>query len=473
MKISRQRLIAGAVLAATIAITATVCLSFCGGQADGTRHGISSIGGGNLPPGVVSTGGGALTLSGASSNILSGLGTSGNPLLGSISTSSPVTGTGSSGSPLTTSISTSSPVSGTGSSGNPLTASISTSSPVTGTGSSGSPLTTSLQVSSPVTGTGSSGSPLTTNLSVTAPIAGTGSSGSALTWASGTDVSIANNDLQLATSSSPTTPSSGKLAIFSQQYATRQLPVVLGPTANKIVLGQHLGHRSGLYFWPTPASTNVSLVGTNNTTTGTGTARVISSTNLASSMIRIGGVSSATGGGTPGGFRGGAAPLWRGNAAGLGGFYCVFRWTWSDASLVTTGQGFVGLWATTTAPTDVGPETLTNIFGFGNTNGDTHMQLYAAGSSAQARTDLGASFPANTVTTDVYEGVIYAAPNDTQISYQLTRLNTGDTTSNSVSTSSKLFSTTTFVGWQVWRSNGGTASATGVDLISLWCDPSI
>jgi hypothetical protein len=155
------------------------------------------------------------------------------------------------------------------------------------------------------------------------------------------------------------------------------------------------------------------------TATGTLTLRAIAATNLATSMRRVA-VVSAAGAGSVAGLRLATAQFYRGDSGdnGMrGGFYTVQRFMVSDAVLVGSANMFIGLQAATGAPTDVGPETITNILGVGCTNGDTQLQLYAAGAAAQTRTALGANFPVNTITTDVYELVLYCPPNGADIRY--------------------------------------------------------
>jgi hypothetical protein len=96
------------------------------------------------------------------------------------------------------------------------------------------------------------------------------------------------------------------------------------------------------------------------------------------------------------------------------------------------------------------------------------MHLYMSGSVAQAPVSLGASFPSNTTNTDIYQLVLYAAPNDSQISWAVTDLTSGAGSNGVQSTAANLFSNTTFVTVQAWRSNGAIASAVGIDVFGLY-----
>lgn len=276
-----------------------------------------------------------------------------------------------------------------------------------------------------------------------------------------------NGDLKVAVNASPVAPGAGSSKMFAASRGGRPMLSAYGPAGTPYTLQPGFGARAvGLWLPSGGGATNVQNLGVQSAVVqGTATARAPASTSYFTQARRVGLVSAA-GAGSTAGMRCSAATFWRGNAAGLGGFYAVLRFAYSDASLVATGRGFAGLWSTVTAMTDVNPSTLTNIIGVGNDNGDANMQLYASGAVAQARVDLGANFPAGTVSTDVYELILYAAPNDTQVTYQLTRLNTGHTVSGTISAAANLPANTTFLSPQISRGNGGTASAVGIDLMS-------
>jgi len=59
--------------------------------------------------------------------------------------------------------------------------------------------------------------------------------------------------------------------------------------------------------------------------------------------------------------------------------------------------------------------------------------------------------------------MFYAKPNQAEVEYMVIRLNTGDQTSGTITTN--LPSSTTLLSAQVWRNNGSTASAVGIDIV--------
>lgn len=289
-------------------------------------------------------------------------------------------------------------------------------------------------------------------------------------WSAAVNVGIdADGDLLMTEETTPTTPAANKVKLYASSIADRSMPTFVNASGNASPLQPFIGSKSICAWRPVANGNTMQTLGINATAQGTPTARAPATTNLFTSTPRIGYVSAA-GAGNTGGARFVTPYLWRGNGAGLGGFHASFRFGWSDAALVATGRGFVGLIGSGALPTDVDPSTLTNLIGVGCNNGDANMQLYAAGAAAQARTDLGASFPANTVSTDVYELHLYCAPNSAVIDYQLTRLNTGASTSGTISAAANLPSDTTLLTPTFWRGNGGTASAVAVDIAGYYSE---
>jgi hypothetical protein len=101
---------------------------------------------------------------------------------------------------------------------------------------------------------------------------------------------------------------------------------------------------------------------------------------------------------------------WRGNAAGLGGFY--WRGRFSLSATATGGRAFAGLVNSTARMSDtVNPSAVLQMIGIGWDAGSSHVSIMACGAAGPAIVeDLGASFPANTVGA-VYEVIVWAPPN--------------------------------------------------------------
>jgi hypothetical protein len=313
--------------------------------------------------------------------------------------------------------------------------------------------------------------------------AGGGGSGDVVGPASATDNAVARFDtttgkliqnssvtiaddgsLTVPSVSAPATPAGDTITLLSRDVASREMLSVVPPEGNEYQLQAWWARHFTGKFQPTGSGTAVALFGAANSATGTATARSPAATNLFTSLIRIGYVSASTAGSSAG-TRQGLANFWRGNAAGRGGFTYVARFGISDASFVSGSRTLVALSATTGAFSNADPSTFLNFIGVGNDAGQTTLRIMSNdGSGTATATDLGANFPCNTVSTDVYELVLYAPPNGSRVDYQVTRLNTGDVATGSITTD--LPSSTTFLSPQIWRNNGATASAVGIDVMS-------
>jgi hypothetical protein len=289
-----------------------------------------------------------------------------------------------------------------------------------------------------------------------------GTNGAIPTRTGGTWTALGNwitdgGDLVATTNASPTTPSATQVKLFAMDLATRIMPAFVGAAGVQNPLQPFLGKKMVGLVAAQPGVATFSAWGMSANLAGSGTTRAITTTNLATSSRRTGLVSAA-GAGSAAGLRNGGSLFWRGNAAGLGGFHFAGQFA---------GLGSLG------APTDVNPSTLTNIFGVGCEASGTNMALYASGAVAQAAVDLGVNFPTNTINIDLYELHIFAASNGSSISYLLTRLNTGHTATGTISTAANLPVNTTLFSWTMWRANGGTASAVGIDIGFAYAETTI
>lgn len=209
------------------------------------------------------------------------------------------------------------------------------------------------------------------------------------------------------------------------------------------------------------------------TATGTATARNVATTRLFTRMTRLGYVSAATAGSLAGA-RIGVANVTLGvsGTPNYGGFTRRVVFGCSDAATVAGARQFVGMSSSVGAPGNVEPSTLTNVIGIGHGAADSNLKIYYGGSAAQTPIDLGANFPANTLSVDMYVcDFTCAAGVNNAVSYKVTRLNTGDTASGTLTAATpgvELPSNTTFLTpLQAWRSNNATALAVGIDFSGL------
>lgn len=274
--------------------------------------------------------------------------------------------------------------------------------------------------------------------------------------------------LIVADASAPAAPAAGRINLFGKALGGMSVPAFIGSAgAAAMVQGSFAQKRAAM--WAAQGGTNIALTtygGFAMGDTGTRTTRSMASTNMFTSTRRLGLVSAATAGATAR-QAGQTNVIWRGNAAGLGGFFFACRFGCSDAATVADARTFVGLCGSVIG--NVNPSTLLNMVGVGTDSGDANLSIMTNDAAGTAtKVSLGANFPDHTLSTDMYELMLYAAPNASEISYQITRLNTGDVASGTLTTD--LPTATQFMAPMVHRNNGTTALAVGIDFANLYIE---
>ncbi|MCA9327194.1 hypothetical protein KDA14_01575, partial [Candidatus Saccharibacteria bacterium] len=153
--------------------------------------------------------------------------------------------------------------------------------------------------------------------------------------------------------------------------------------------------------------------------------------------------------------------VWRGNAAGLGGFFYTIRF--GTDTLATGNRAFIGLSSSVAAPTNIDPTTTgTGISRIGmaiNASTGNWNVVNNISGTAPTVTNLGASFPVDT--TSLYELVMFSAPNGSSIGWRVTNISTGAQTSGSMTTN--IPNNTTFLAPQHWITNNTTGAAAIID----------
>ena len=270
--------------------------------------------------------------------------------------------------------------------------------------------------------------------------------------------------------SAPTTPASG-LKTWARKLAGRRFAYVTEPSGELWPLQSHIG-RQRVGRWNPIGNATTAPSGDGiaaPTATGTATARNVAATNMATAARRLGYVSASTAGSLAG-VRSSAAQYWRGNAAGLGGFLFICRFVTSDAAIVAGARAFVGLSADTAAPTNVEPNTINNSVGAAVLSASGNLQIVTRDGATAQTIDLGAGFPGNSLSADLYELMLYAPPNGTTIDYRVERLNNGNVAEGTLTTN--LPGSTTLLCPKLWRCNNATALAVGIDLVHLYIETS-
>lgn len=279
-------------------------------------------------------------------------------------------------------------------------------------------------------------------------------------------VIVGELDLPLATGVA--TPPADTLSIYARKLGGRMMLTQMGPSGLDTTFQPNLGgNKVALWMPPGNATTVPGVFGMAALTAiGTATARNVATTNMLTRMTRLGYVSSTTAGNLAGG-REAAAKFTTGAGSGLGGFFYRCRFAVSDAATVAGARMFVGLAASTAAPTNVEPNTLVNCIGVGKLSTSNNLHIIYGGASASTPIDLGINFPAHTLSTDVYELTLFA-PTGGNIYYEVTRLNTGDVVTGTLTTGIPLG--TVLLCHQIWRCNNATALAVGIDICGIYME---
>lgn len=269
----------------------------------------------------------------------------------------------------------------------------------------------------------------------------------------------------------PAVPSAGILRIYSKSVAGRMMPKWVGPAGIDTPVQSFIAKDKIALFTPAGNSTTITAIGAAAlTATGTATASNVAVTNRHYWMKRLDYLVTSASTTAVAGFRGGVAQYGIGGSAGDGGFHFICRFGPATGVATATNRCFVGMGASTAAPTDVQPSSIVNILGFGWDAADTNIQwMNNDGSGTATKTDLGANFPVPTADrTKVYEAAIFVAPNGSTIYYEFTDLATGNVATGSVTTD--IPTNTTLLAPRGWMSVGGTSSVIGIALMSLYIE---
>lgn len=280
-------------------------------------------------------------------------------------------------------------------------------------------------------------------------------------WDLGID--IQSGGIQLSDQADPATPAAGNLRIYAKDIAGRIMPKFVGPSGVDTPIQASLGFNRVSMITPAGGTSGTTFIGgfgstfTNVATAYANTA--LSSTSLLNSTRRATFTGTTTAGSIVS-HRQSTLQVWRGNNAGMGGFFYTIRF--ATTALQAGNRAFVGLSSSTAAPTNIDPLTYgTSISRIGvaiNANtGNWYFVTNNAG-TAPTTTDLGGTMPVNA--TDLYELVLFSPPNGSSVGYRLKNISTGDVVSGSAA--SNLPASTTFLAPQFWMTNNATALAQAI-----------
>jgi hypothetical protein len=291
-------------------------------------------------------------------------------------------------------------------------------------------------------------------------------------FAGAADVEIEGGQLRLPAIATPTVPAAGGLKMFGRNVGGRMLPAIIGPSGLDTSLQPFLGRNKVGLFLSHGNNAGFTNFGLATASTGTATAANVGTTNLHAYLQRHEWLVTTAATTAVVGVRGTAQQKSIGGpAAGLGGFMVIWRWAPATGVANASHRAFAGMRASTAAPTDVNPSTLTNICGMGYDAADANIQfMHNDGTGTATKIDLGASFAKpNADRTAVYEIVMFSPPGTSQVlSYEVTNLVTGAVATGTVTTD--LPSTSTLLAPYSYVSVGGVSSVVGIMVNSLYVE---
>lgn len=264
----------------------------------------------------------------------------------------------------------------------------------------------------------------------------------------------------------PSAPSAGFLRLFNRQRAGRGLLHMIGPAGLDTALQPALFGNS-VYMWLPGTGTTLGInFGTNFTARNSGTAAAQAhptktSTSAITSMNRatFGTGTTATG---ASGVQSGQSVAWRGNAAGLGGFFFFARF--GVETLASDQRVFVGLSANNAAMA-ADPSTWNNTIGLCKDTGDTNWQILARGTAA-TKTDTGQAVTQG----QILDLLLFAPPNGSDITVRLIDTTAGTVIVDDVAQSSNLPASTTFMFMQAHTQSQTGATAKLLALNRMYCE---
>lgn len=278
--------------------------------------------------------------------------------------------------------------------------------------------------------------------------------------------------------SNPSAPSSGILRLFARTVAGRTVPKWIGPSGvdtpfqaalwgnNVVMYLPNTGTTAGIN-WGTPWAVGTTIAHPQPTAGIYTQIKRTTSTNVVTTTNQALGVSSIVST---------AAQFWRGNAAGLGGFFFFARF---GIETLTAGSPnatrmFVGLQSGTTnvLVSDTIPAISCIGLWHDTTDGANVISLLTKDGTTANKGTLSGSPTTPYSTGQGYDFYLYAKPNDSVIYYRLDNLNTGAILSEG-STSTNIPASTTFMGPVCGMSNGTAnivASTVGIGVNRIYIE---
>lgn len=266
------------------------------------------------------------------------------------------------------------------------------------------------------------------------------------------------------TTTSPAAPATG-ITPFARKRTGQTLLAVKGLLGSAAEQQPHFGFKRVALL-----EVNASGTGGNTvmgmplpTLVGSSSFTSPASTNIKTQVVRQQQFSTTTAG-LAASIRSSLANLWRGNAAGLGGFY--FSMKFAIPANFAGSLFYAGLTASTSAiAATAAPSSQVNIIGVGQDAGDTTLQIMyndAAGTATKINTSIAIS------TAALYCLRVYCAPNQSTVYISFEDIGAG--TVFETNTTTDLPANTTFLTWILHIANNATASNCAIEMVQVYSE---
>jgi hypothetical protein len=270
----------------------------------------------------------------------------------------------------------------------------------------------------------------------------------------------ANGGLELYQVSAEPSPPTGALILYSKNIGGRVMPKWIGPSGIDTPIQPFLGFNKIIVASPAASGTTVTthfaaMPPGSITNAGTASNIAMATGATVKAKMRWGGFASGT---TAGNMATSITPNYEAKIAG--GFFFSVRFG-AGGTIVSGQRQFHGLWASTTASTNVDPTAAATAARIGiayNLTGTAGNLLIVAGNGSAAFTpvDLGATdFAVNN--SNIFEFTMFCAPGASSIGYRVTNLENGVQATGTIS--GNIPGSTTLLAVQNWVTNNATAAA--------------
>lgn len=269
----------------------------------------------------------------------------------------------------------------------------------------------------------------------------------------------------VAVTTVPATPAAGTLRVYPRTRAGRTLLDVIGPSGVDTTLQPALfGNR--VMTWQPGSGTGIGSFGLTPTTGATLSHPAPSVGTLAESLYRTRFATSTTAGNAAG-VRDAVNTIWRGNAAGRGGFFLHHRFCSGSISLAG-GQKVSGL-SSSTGALGGEPSALTDVLAMVKDSADTNWFFARrAGSGTVQKVNLGVAVANN----QAFDLILFSRPNGSELFVRILQHNYDGTSTVLLDTSytTDIPAAATLLSRTHQVRNGVTAAADNFDLVRSYVE---